>query len=197
MSLADGDRRVVIGIGNDYRRDDGFGPAVVADLAGRRASDPRLSGVDLRVSDGEPARLIGLWTGCALAVVVDVVPGPADHAGDRHELAPAHIGAGAGGSHAVSLGSTVALGRALDRLPGRLVVLAVSGTEFGFGQGLTPPVAAAVPAVAERVCDLVGQHGECPGRRRTAPPALPRSPTTGRNEQSPAGAAPPACGTVG
>lgn len=154
-------RCVVIGVGNDYRRDDGFGPQVVAALADRQAGDPRLSGVDLRVSDGEPTRLIDLWTGAGLAVVVDAVLDDGHHAGDRHELAldaldqltdepPAT-------SHAISLGSTVALGQALGRLPRRLVVLAVSGTEFGFGQGLTPPVAAAVPAVVERACVLVGR----------------------------------------
>jgi len=156
-----GGRRVVIGVGNDYRRDDGFGPLVVAGLAGRQATDPRLANVDIRVSDGEPTRLIDLWTGAGLAVVVDAVLDDGHHAGHRHELtldalhqlADDHSAT----SHAISLGSTVALGQALGRLPHRLVVLAVSGTEFGFGQGLTPPVAAAVPAVVERACELVAE----------------------------------------
>jgi hydrogenase maturation protease len=152
--------RVVIGVGNDYRRDDGFGPLVVAALIDRLATDPRLAGVDLRVSDGEPTRLIDLWTGTDLAVVVDAVLDDSHHAGHRHELALDALDELAddhsAGSHAISLGSTVALGQALGRLPRRLVVLAVSGTEFGFGQGLTPPVAAAVPGVVERACELVG-----------------------------------------
>jgi hydrogenase maturation protease len=58
-------------------------------------------------------------------------------------------------SHGISLGSTVALGQALDRLPRRLVVLAVSGVDFDLGTGLTPEVAAAVGPVARRVCELV------------------------------------------
>ena len=154
-------RRVVIGVGNDYRHDDGFGPQVAAALAGRQATDPRLSGVDIRVSDGEPTQLIELWTGAGLAIVVDAVLDDDHHAGHRHELtfdaldqlADDHSAS----SHAISLGSTVALGQALGRLPHRLIVLAVSGTEFGFGQGLTPPVAAAVPAVTERTCELVAE----------------------------------------
>ncbi|MFI7542466.1 hydrogenase maturation protease [Actinoplanes sp. NPDC049599] len=153
-------RRVVIGVGNEYRRDDGFGPLVVSGLIGRQAADRRLAEVELRFSDGEPTRLLDLWTGAAVAVVVDAVLDDAGHAGRHHELvldALDALGAGGpAGSHAVGLGSTVALGRALDRLPGRLVVLAVSGTDFGFGQGLTAPVAAAVPPVTERVCVLVG-----------------------------------------
>jgi hydrogenase maturation protease len=44
-----------------------------------------------------------------------------------------------------------ALARALDRLPGRLVVLAVEGADFGAGTGLSAPVAAAVDGVVRRV----------------------------------------------
>jgi hydrogenase maturation protease len=160
VKRGDAGPRVVIGVGNEYRRDDGFGPLVVAGLIARRSGDHRLAGVDLRVSDGEPTRLIDLWAGAAVAVIVDAVLDEDHHAGHRHELVlnaldeldddpPA-------GSHSIGLGSTVALARLLERLPRRLVVLAVSGTDFGFGQGLTPPVAAAVPPVTERACALVG-----------------------------------------
>jgi hydrogenase maturation protease len=59
---------VVIGVGNEFRRDDGAGPAVIARLRGLVPP-----GVDLVVTDGEPTRLIEAWTGAALAVVVDAV----------------------------------------------------------------------------------------------------------------------------
>jgi hydrogenase maturation protease len=161
MSAAEpgGGRRVVIGVGNEYRRDDGFGPAVVAKLAELRTTDPRLLTVDLAVSDGEPTRLIDLWTGAELAVVVDAVRDGADHGGHRYELV-LHELAGlaedrSASSHRISLGSTVELGQALGRLPQQLVVLAVGGREFGFGTGLTPEVAAAVAPVVRRVRDLV------------------------------------------
>ena len=68
---------VVIGVGNEYRRDDGAGLAVVA-----RLRDRVPPGVELVLTDGEPTRLIEAWTGAALAVVVDAVradpprPGP-------------------------------------------------------------------------------------------------------------------------
>ena len=57
---------MVIGVGNEFRRDDGAGPAVVAKLR-----DPAPPGVELVTIDGEPTRLIEAWTGAALAVVVD------------------------------------------------------------------------------------------------------------------------------
>jgi hydrogenase maturation protease len=148
-------RTVVIGVGNEYRRDDGFGPAVVAKLAELRSTDPLPSTVDLAVSDGEPTRLIDLWTGADLAVVVDAVRDGGDHGGHRYELVLDELAGLAEGrsasSHGISLGSTVELGQALGRLPRQLVVLAVGGSEFGFGIGLTPEVAAAVEPVAERV----------------------------------------------
>ncbi|SFK77707.1 hydrogenase maturation protease [Geodermatophilus ruber] len=58
----------VIGIGNEFRRDDGIGPALVARLAARG-----LPGVRLTVSDGEPTHLLEAWAGRELAVVVDAV----------------------------------------------------------------------------------------------------------------------------
>ncbi|MCU7729486.1 hydrogenase maturation protease [Actinoplanes sp. KI2] len=155
----DGQRCVVIGVGNEYRRDDGFGPAVVARLAELRAADPRLASVELRASDGEPTRLLDLWTGTDLAVVVDAVRDGADHGGHRYELVLdelAELADGVTSSHGVSLGSTVELGRALGRLPRRLVVLAVGAAEFGFGAGLSPEVAEAVDPVVARVRELVG-----------------------------------------
>jgi hydrogenase maturation protease len=161
MSRSDHPRRIVIGVGNEYRRDDGFGPFVVAALTERQARDRRLAQVELRTSDGEPTRLLELWRGADLAVVVDAVRDGGDDPGHRYELALEELDGPAtdrpASSHGVSLGSTVALGRALGRLPRRLVVLAISGGEFGFGTGLTPPVAAAVRPVARRACELVGR----------------------------------------
>jgi hydrogenase maturation protease len=55
---------VVIGVGNEYRRDDGAGLAVVTSLRDRVGA-----GAELVLTDGEPTRLIEVWTGAALAVV--------------------------------------------------------------------------------------------------------------------------------
>jgi hydrogenase maturation protease len=147
-------RRVVIGVGNEYRRDDGVGPRVVAELTGR------LTGVDLRVTDGEASRMLDLWTGTALAVVIDAVRAPDRPPGAWFELSASATTEepAAAGTHGVGLGTAVALGRALGRLPDRLVVLAVCGTEFGFGASLTAPVEAAVRPVAERVRELFAPH---------------------------------------
>ncbi|GAA2623886.1 hydrogenase maturation protease [Paractinoplanes durhamensis] len=146
--------RLVIGVGNEYRCDDGVGPRVLAELV------RRLPGVRLCVTDGEPGRMLDLWTGAALAVVVDAVRDPGRPPGSWFEVA---VGGSAelaaGGTHAAGLGTAVALGRELDRLPQRLVVLAVCGQDFGFGTGLSGPVDAAVRPVADRVHELVTGRG--------------------------------------
>jgi len=72
---------VVIGVGNEFRRDDGAGPAVIG-----RLRDLVPSGVGLVVTDGEPTRLIEAWSEAALAVVVDAVRAEPSHPGQVHLL---------------------------------------------------------------------------------------------------------------
>jgi hydrogenase maturation protease len=150
---------VVVGIGNPFRRDDGVG-AVVAERV-RRAQPPGVRVVEL---DGEPARLVDAWAGAPVAIVVDAMrsgaaPGTLrraelattggrdDRTGVPGSVAPLRPAS----SHACSLGDAVDLGRAVGRLPARLVVYTVEGRDFADGPGLSDPVAAAVPDVVARV----------------------------------------------
>ena len=88
-----GRRTVVIGVGNEFRRDDGAGPAVIARLRALQPGDASLSGVTLALSDGEPGRMIDLWEGARLAVVIDAVRDTTMPPGHRYQLA---VGALAG-----------------------------------------------------------------------------------------------------
>lgn len=145
---------VVIGVGNEFRRDDGAGPAVVA-----RLRDLAPDGVRLVVTDGEPARLIEAWAGAALAVVVDAVRAEPSRPGTVHRFAVDRPGAGAGrpaSSHGLGLDDAISLAVALDRMPGRLVVHAIEAADLTLGLGLTPLVAAAVDPVARAVLADLG-----------------------------------------
>jgi hydrogenase maturation protease len=152
---------VVIGVGNEYRRDDGIGPEVLSRLQGQAGDSVRLV-----ASDGEPARMIEAWTGARLAVVIDAVLAapspPADLPVPLHSPCPGRLHrivvdrAPAADVHTVSthglgLGASVALARALDRMPERLIVHAVEVTDIGRGVGLTPAVAAAADALTAAV----------------------------------------------
>jgi hydrogenase maturation protease len=142
-------RVVVIGIGNEFRRDDGIGPAVLARLPGRAAESVRLV-----LSDGDPARLIEAWTGASLAVVVDAVRADPPVPGRLHRMVLDPADAARiqpVSSHGLGLGEALGLARALDRMPGRLVIHAVEAADLSPGVGLTPAVAAAADALTSAV----------------------------------------------
>lgn len=141
-------RAVVIGVGNDYRRDDGVGPAVAA-----RVGRLGLPDVRVVVTDGEPSRLLDAWAGVDVAVVVDAAVLRDPTPGRVHRLPVEGIPGGAttGSSHGLGIPEAVELGRALDRLPEHLVFYTVEVGETGYGTGLTDPVVAAVPTVVAAV----------------------------------------------
>ncbi|GAA2437539.1 hydrogenase maturation protease [Actinomadura vinacea] len=152
---------VVIGVGNTFRRDDGAGPAVVEALRGKVPAT-------LAVTDGEPARLIELWSGAPLAIVIDAVRADPPHPGRVHEMDMEETGrqtliqegsGPAASSHALGLEHAVDLGRAVDRMPRRLRVHAIEGLDFGLGPGLTPQVEEAAKGVARRIETLLAPRG--------------------------------------
>jgi hydrogenase maturation protease len=146
---------VVIGVGNEYRRDDGAGLAVVTSLRDRVPP-----GVELVLTDGEPTRLIEAWTGASLAVVVDAVRANPPRPGRVHRFELDRPLAGAtrtASSHGFGLDDAIQLALALDRMPGRLIVHAIEAADLTQGTGLTSQVATAVEEVASAVlADLRG-----------------------------------------
>ncbi|MFI2435931.1 hydrogenase maturation protease [Streptomyces sp. NPDC018693] len=158
---------VVVGVGNDFRHDDGVGWAVVARLRERAGAGAGPGpGPEFATCDGDPGRLIGLWEGAALAVVVDAAHAHPGHPGRVHRL---EVDGGrldrpsATSSHGLGLGEAVELARVLGLLPERLVVYAVEGAQTDFGTGLTPAVAAAVEPLVDAVEEEIARH-----RRATA-----------------------------
>jgi hydrogenase maturation protease len=154
-------RTVVVGVGNEFRRDDGVGWAVVDRLAELVPRVPALTGVELVLSDGDPGRLIGIWQGAALGIVVDAAHTHPGRPGRVHRLEvtrDALASSTAASSHGMGLGEAVELARVLGRLPKRLVVFAVEGEDVSVGRGLAVPVQAAVAAVADRVRREILRH---------------------------------------
>jgi len=148
---------VVIGVGNEFRRDDGAGLAVVTSLRGRVPP-----GVELALTGGEPTRLIETWTGAALAIVVDAVRADPPRPGRVHRFVLDRPLAGTtrtASSHGFGLDDAVRLALALDRMPGLLVVHAIEAADLSQGQGLTPLVAAAVGEAARGVLSDICDAG--------------------------------------
>lgn len=145
----------VIGVGNEFRGDDGVGWSVVTCLCDRLRRDPP-PGVALHTCDGEPARLLSLWQGAEISIVIDAArTGATERVGrvQRFVLDGTlpQPEPGATSSHGLGLAAAVELARVLGRLPRILIVYAVEGGEFGLGRGLSPAVSAAVGPTTRRV----------------------------------------------
>ena len=144
---------VVIGVGNEFRRDDAIGPAVIEQLR-----NMCLPGIGLATCDGEPTRLIELWSGAETAVVVDAVRIEPASPGRIHRISGQHPAAstrGIANTHGIGLGDAVCLARAIDQMPGRLLLYAVEVADTDFGIGMCPGVTAAAAIVAGEIADLL------------------------------------------
>lgn len=181
---------IVIGVGTQLRGDDGFG-AVVLDALRRQPGVAEYA--QLALCDGEPARLIDLWDGYRIALVIDAVRGGAERYGFvyRRDLTTPRGSPGGhgsarfepgGNSHSAGFGAAVRLGEVLDRLPGRLILYAVHGRDFRLGAPLSRPVALAVPHLVSRisreilgVLSAAGRRDESPGAGRPGGPGMAAS----------------------
>ncbi|MCS6912136.1 MAG: hydrogenase maturation protease [Myxococcales bacterium] len=141
--------KILIGIGNKDRGDDGIGPAVVERVA-RQAP----AGTVVRVLGGDAAGLLQAWEGAELAVVVDAAwsgrtPGTVHRLDATAAPLPASLGATS--THGLGLAQAVELARALGQLPPRLVVYAIEAASFAPGEGISPALASAVEEAAARI----------------------------------------------
>ena len=136
----------VLGVGNEWRRDDAAGLEVARRL--RRGVAP---GVRVLEREGEPSGLLDAWEAEPEVVLVDAVssgakPGTVYRADALDApLSPELFRAS---THHLSVAEAVELGRALGRLPQRLEIYAIEGRDFTAGSGLTAEVERAVEQVA-------------------------------------------------
>lgn len=138
-------RAVVIGIGTVDRHDAAVGPEVIDRLA-----ELRLRDVSLAVIDGDPAQLVDLWSDVDVGVLIDAVRSQPSHPGKIHELIVDNPLTGhcrSAASPGLELTEVIDFALALGRMPRRLVILAVEGSDFTPGRGLTPAVEVAVDRV--------------------------------------------------
>jgi len=142
---------LVVGVGNELRRDDGAGIAVARRLAAGEVP----GGIEVREEHGEPVGLLEHWGSCDAVVLVDTMrsgaaPGTVRRIDASAEALPRGL-QGPASTHAIGLGDAIELARTLDRAPRRVIVHAVEGRRFDAGATLSPEVAAAVPALAAAV----------------------------------------------
>lgn len=147
-------KRVLVGVGNAYRCDDGVGLVVAERVRALAPED-----VHVTVCEQEASRVMDAFEQADVAVVVDAVAsGGTPGELHRFDAASAPVPARVFGSstHAFGVGEAIELARALGKLPPAVVVIGVEGEEFAAGESLSTPVEAAVPRAAEAVLRELG-----------------------------------------
>ena len=132
----------VIGVGNDWRSDDGAGLEVARRLGGR-------------VLSGEPIGVVEALHGADEVTIVDAVssgapPGTVHEFEAGTEPLPVDL-FGSASTHALGLAEAIEIARSLGRLPARVRVLGIEGARFEYGCGLSPDVEAAVEACTKNI----------------------------------------------
>ena len=139
------DSGIIIGVGHTERQDDGVGPYVAEGL--------RRRGLPAVAHEGEGSGLLDIWESRPACIIIDAIAG-GETPGSLHVFTdlddPVFARAGfVHSTHRLGLPEAVALGRTLQRLPERLVVVGITGTTFEFGSTLSPPVHAAAKGLID------------------------------------------------
>ena len=128
----------------------------------------RAVGAPLLDCADEPTRLLDLWEGLDVVVVVDALrsgapPGTLHRVEVGDGLLPRDLRLAS--THAMGIADTLELGRTLGRAPRRVVVLGVEGASFGIGEEMTPEVAGAIDVLVASVADELGLEVPCTSER--------------------------------
>ena len=142
-------KALIIGMGNDYRSDDGVGRVVARKLQAESLDD-----VGVLEETGEGVALLEAWRGADFVILIDAVhsggePGTIYRIDGHAEQIPRsffHYS-----THAFSLPEAVEMARALGQLPRRLVVYGIEGKNFASGMGLSREMETAAEETARRV----------------------------------------------
>ena len=129
---------LIIGIGNEFRRDDGVGI-----LIARKLKILVSHSIDVIDSSGDGGKLLQLWEDYKFVIVIDAV-----HSGSEagkiyrfnilEEVLPAQFFKFS--SHTFSLAESIELARKLKQLPPHLILFGIEGNDFSQGLGLTAKV---------------------------------------------------------
>jgi hydrogenase maturation protease len=142
-------RRLVVGVGNPDRGDDGVGRLVARLLRGRVPADVRIE-----EQAGGAAELIALLQEADHAILVDAAMSGAPPGAIRRldcragEVPP---GGSSASSHGFGVAEAMALATALSCLPRTCVVYAIEAASFTLGDGMSPEVVSSGQEVAQRI----------------------------------------------
>jgi hydrogenase maturation protease len=142
-------KTLLIGIGNEYRSDDGVGLLVV-----RAIREKQLPSVIVKEESGEGAALMELWQGFQNVIIVDAVSSGAkagtifrlDARKDTVPIKFFHYS-----THAFSVSEAIELARVMNVLPPKLSVYGIEGNDFIAGTTISLLVQQAAHKIIEQI----------------------------------------------
>lgn len=146
------DTTLIIGVGNEFKGDDGIGTHIA-----RRLGKLNLSHVQISEGVNDGASLIELWKDKENVILIDAAstgaePGMIYRFNASKKALPARLFRHS--SHAFSVAEAVELSRKLSQLPSRLIIYGIEGKDFSDGVHLSDIILRA----SEYVLDMILQE---------------------------------------
>lgn len=142
-------KRLLIGVGNEFRQDDGIGLAIVRQL--KSQLPPEITTIE---ASGEGVALMEAWQGFDRIYLVDAVasgspPGTIHRIDAQQQSVPTQFFNYS--THAFSVAEAVELARSLGQLPPQVVLFGMEGERFRMGVGFSDAVTQAIPQLLEQI----------------------------------------------
>lgn len=149
---AQGQKALIIGVGNEFRNDDRVGLELIRHLN-------KLKSFKLCESSGEALDLMEAWEGFDQVFLIDAVeakgePGKISCFSAHEKKLPTSFFSCS--SHFFSVAEGIEMARALNRMPQNLTVIGIEGKNFDHGQILSQEVIAAQDKVLKRIYSVEG-----------------------------------------
>lgn len=149
----------LIGVGNEFRQDDGVGLVLL-----KKLQQQIPAGIKTLETSGEGVELMEAWQGAETVYIFDASRSGAKtatiHRFDaRIQSIPTKFFNCS--THTFGVAEAVELARSLNRLPPKLIIYAIEGKNFDLGLGLSPEVEQAAADVVGRVLRELAQTLKC------------------------------------
>lgn len=144
---------LVIGIGNEFRGDDAAGL-----IAAEKLRERQIAGITIRTNNKDGSALLLLWEGYDDVILIDAVcvgesPGTI-HIIDLHDTEYEETVFRTSG-HAFSIFETVKLAGYINKVPSRLKLYGIEGSDFTTGHSPSPAILKSIDEVVERIAQSI------------------------------------------
>jgi len=149
----------VIGVGNGNRGDDGVGLIVARRQKKRLASHARVV-----EEQGDGTRLLDLWRGYDITIIIDAVLSGMEQGSIRRfdaRQSPLPTGLFHYSTHSFGVPEAIELARAINQLPKTIIVYGIEGKCFDEGANLSPTVELTAQELVELLTAQILQHKPC------------------------------------